>query len=310
MRASSTARLASSTLIVLVALAVAACSGGSARPPAPEDPRRPTVTIASFDFPESQILAEIYAQALRRRGYPVEVVAALGTREIVEPALEQGKADLIPEYLGTALDFLSDGGRVATADARRTHGLLRRAFAARGVTVLDFSPVENRNGYVVSSAAAREHNLRRLSDLLPLASRLTFGGPPECPSRPLCLKGLEEHYGLRFGRFAPMPSRAVTAAALAAGEIDVGMIETTSGTLAISDLVQLEDDRRLQPAENIVPAVRTQIIDAYGTPLTSVLNAVTRGLTAHELIAMNRSVELGGEPTEVAAGWLDDHRLA
>jgi osmoprotectant transport system substrate-binding protein len=305
------ARLARSLLIAVVALAAAGCGRGAPPPAVPEDPRRPTVTVASFNFPESEILAEIYAQALRGRGYPVEVVAALGAREIVEPALEQGKADLVPEYLGTALDFLNRGGRVATADAGRTHELLRRDFARRGVTVLERSPVENRNGYVVTAATARRNGLRRISDLSSLASRLTFGGPPECPARPLCLKGLEELYGLRFARFQPMPSREVTAVALTTREIDVGMIETTDGSLATHDLVQLEDDRRLQPAENIVPAVRTQVLRAYGEPLAGVLNQVTRALVAPELIAMNRRVQQGEQPAAaMAAAWLRNHHLA
>ncbi len=303
--ASRMTRLALAALVMVVA---AACSGGSTGRAAPEDPRRPTITIASFTFTESGILAEIYAQALRLHGYPVEVVAALGPREIVEPALEQGRVDLVPEYLGTALDFVSGGERLATADASRTHGMLRRAFAARGVTILDFAAAESRNGYVVTSSSAREHHLRRISDLLPLASRLTFGGPPECPPRPLCLKGLEDLYGLRFGRFEPMPSRVVTAAALAMGEIDVGMIETTDGTLATNDLVQLEDDRRLQPAENIVPALRSRTLDVYGAPLVGVLNAVTRGLTTRELIDLNRRVQLEQQPVATVAGdWLRDH---
>ncbi|HZD74977.1 MAG TPA: ABC transporter substrate-binding protein [Actinomycetota bacterium] len=308
MRVSIVSRAAA---LALAALLAAGCGAGTARPAAPEDPRRPTVTVASFDFPESEILAEIYAQALRRHGYPAEVVARLGSREIVQPALEQGKVDLVPEYLGTALDFLNGGERLATADARLSFKLLQRAFAVRGVTVLAYAPVEDRNGYVVTSSTARERRLRRLSDLLPLAYRLTFGGPPECPARPLCLKGLQDLYGLRFASFEPMPSRAVTAAALVAGEIDIGMIETTNGSLATNDLVQLEDDLRLQPAENIVPAVRTPILNAYGAPLARLLNRVTRSLTVRELIEMNRRVELEQEqPRSVAAAWLRDHRFA
>jgi osmoprotectant transport system substrate-binding protein len=305
MRGTTVSRLAALLLATMVA---AGCGGGRSGRAPPEDPRHPTVTVASFEFPESEILAEIYARTLRRHGYPAEVIARLGSREIVEPALEQGKVDLVPEYLGTALDFLNGGERLATADAALSYRLLQRAFAVRGVTVLDFSPVEDRNGYVVTSSTARERRLRRLSDLLPLAHRLTFGGPPECPTRPLCLKGLQDVYGLRFGGFQPMASRAITAAALVAGEIDVGMIETTDGTLAINDLVQLEDDLRLQPAENIVPALRSQVLAAYGAPLAGVLNGVSRSLTVRELIEMNRSVVLDQEQAaDVAAAWLRDH---
>jgi osmoprotectant transport system substrate-binding protein len=303
MAARAAARVAVAALTVLL---VASCSGNAARPP-PENPQRPTITVVSFDFPESEILAEIYGQALRRQGYQVEVVPRLGPREIVEPALEQGRVDFVPGYLGSGLNFLSDK-RVATADPRVVHARLQRALAARGLSAVAFASAQDRNGFVVTGDMARTRKLRRLSDLRPIASRLVFGGPPECPDRLLCLGGLRDVYGLKFKRFEPMPSRTVTADALEAGEIDVGMLETTDGNLAERDLVQLEDDRRLQPAENVVPIVRKAIIDAYGPALVRVVNGVTTQLTTRDLVDMNRQVELeGAEPAAVAAGWLGSH---
>jgi osmoprotectant transport system substrate-binding protein len=305
--ASTAARAAALvTAVALTGLLVAACSGDAGRAPA-ENPRRPPITVVSFDFPESETLAEIYGQALRRQGYPVEVVPRFGPREIVEPALEQGRVDFVPGYLGSGLNFLSEN-RVATADPRAVHARLLRALAARGLSVLAFAPAQDRNGFVVTGDMARTRRLRRLSDLRPIAPQLLFGGPPECPERPLCLVGLRDVYGLRFKRFEPMPSRAVTADALEAGEIDVGMLETTDGNLAERDLVQLEDDRRLQPAENVVPIVRKAIIAVYGSALVRVVNTVTAQLTTRDLIGMNRRVELDdAEPAAVAADWLHSH---
>ena len=169
-------------------------AGGRLRPrpgaAAPEDPRRPTIQLASFDFPESEILGQVYGQALAQHGFPVEQVVQLGAREVVAPALEQGKVDMVPEYLGSALNFLNDRDRVATADPALTHARLEQAFAPRGVSVLAYAPAQDRNGFVVTGDLARRRNLEKVSDLAPLASRLAFGGPPECPERPLCLKGL------------------------------------------------------------------------------------------------------------------------
>jgi len=291
---------------VLVGVLVAGCSREPAPPP--QDPRRPTIVVASFDFPESEILAELYGQALRGRGYPVDLVARLGTREVVEPALEQGKVDLVPEYLGTALTFVA-GDRAATADLQTSHDRLQQAFAARGVSVLAAAPAEDRNGFVVTGDLARRRGLKRISDLAPLAGRLTFGGPPECRDRPLCLKGLEDRYGLRFARFEAMPSRQVTADVLESGEIDVGMIETTDASLmSHRDLVQLEDDRGLQPAENVVPVMRRQVVDTYGPALVRLLDAVSAQLTTAELRGLNRQVVVDDQPPSgVAAGWLRDH---
>jgi osmoprotectant transport system substrate-binding protein len=176
--------------------------------------------------------------------------------------------------------------------------------------VAAFAPAEDRNGFVVTGDLARRRGLRRISDLKPLAGRLTLGGPPECPDRPLCLKGLRDRYGLEFARFKAMPSRQVTAAALDTGEIDVGMIETTDASLTGQDLVQLRDDRGLQPAENVVPVVRRQVLDAYGPALGRLLDAVSAQLTTAGLMELNRQVTVEGQPPgQVAAAWLRSHPL-
>src|SRR5215218_6470203 len=192
------------SLLVLVVLA-AGCDRGQAPPP-PEDPRRPTIQLASFDFPESEILGQVYGQALTQHGFPVEQVVQLGAREVVAPALEQGKVDMVPEYLGSALNFLNDRNRVATADPGLTHARLEQAFAPRGVSVLAFAPAVDRNGFVVSGDLARRHDLKKISDLAPMASLMAFGGPPECAQRALCLEGLRDVYDLHFARFEAMPS--------------------------------------------------------------------------------------------------------
>jgi|Tabmets5t2r1_1033131.scaffolds.fasta_scaffold13883_1 osmoprotectant transport system substrate-binding protein len=300
------AGLAAALVLAVVVLVAGGCTSATERPP-PEDPRRPIITVTSFDFPESETLAELYGQALRQQGYPVEVVARLGPREIVQPALEQGRVDLVLGYLGSTLNFLYEQ-RVATADPQATHAQLTQALTSRGISVLAFAKAEDRNGFVVTGDLARQRQLERISDLAPIARQLTFGGPPECPDRPLCLKGLQDVYGLQFARFEAMPSRTTTADALETGEIDLGMLETTNGNLADRDLVQLNDDRRLQPAENIAPMMRTEIAAAYGPRLVRVLNNLTAQLNTRDLIQMNQRVELeGAEPAAAAADWLLNH---
>jgi osmoprotectant transport system substrate-binding protein len=296
-------------LLLLVLVLLAAGCDRDPPPPPPEDPRRPVIQLASFDFPESEILGELYGQALRQHGFPVEQVVQLGSREVVGPALEQGKVDMAPEYLGSALNFLNDRDRIATADPALTHARLEQAFAPRGVSVLAYAPAQDRNGFVVTGDLARRHGLEKLSDLAPLASQLSFGGPPECPQRPLCLKGLQDLYELRFARFEAMPSRAVTAGELDTGEIDVGMIETTDPHLIGTDLIQLEDDRRLQPAENVVPVLRREVLDAYGPALVRLCNAVSAQLTTAELTRLNLQVADGQPAAEAASGWLRAHTI-
>jgi osmoprotectant transport system substrate-binding protein len=308
MRARAPSAAAGPVLLLVVVLLAAGCQRDPAPRP-PEDPRRPTIQLASFDFPESEVLGELYGQALRQHGYPVELIVQLGSREVVAPALEQGKVDMVPEYLGSALNFLNDRDRVATSDPGLTHARLEQAFAPRGVSVLAYAPAENRNGFVVSGDRARRSGLEKLSDLAPMAARMTMGGPPECPQRPLCLKGLEDLYQLRFARFEAMPSRTVTAAALKTGEIDVGMIDTTDPNLVQADLVQLADDRHLQPADNVVPVVRREVLDAYGPELVRLLNAVSARLTTQELRTLNLRVLEGHPAADAVASWLRTHTI-
>jgi osmoprotectant transport system substrate-binding protein len=246
-----------------------------------------------------------------KRGLPVDLLPKLGSREIVEPALEQGRVNFVPEYMGTSLDFLSRDTHAATADAPATYAKLRAALASRGIVALRYAPGQDANGFAVTAATARRLHLRRLSDLAPIASQLVFGGPPECPSRPLCLAGLQDRYGLHFKQFKPMPTRSVTADALEMGEIDIGLLETTNGNLATRQFTLLEDDRGLQPAENVVPIARRALVDAYGAELTAPVDAITARLTTATLAGLNQRVEVGHEaPAQVAADWLQREGLA
>ena len=270
------------------------------------------ITVGSFDFTESAILAEIYAQALTLRGYRVERALQVGPRELVEPSLEEGLIDLVPEYLGSALGFLTDGVEVASFDVGATHRALAREFSARGIAVLEPAPVQNTNGVAVTAETAHRHGLATISDLTPLASDLTIGGPPECPERPLCLPGLEETYGLRFQEFIPTDaSGPLTAGFLDAGEVDVAVLFTTSGYLAEGEYVLLEDDLGLQPPENVVPVVRLDVLSRYGPTLRVLLDSISRELETDDVIALNRSVDLGDEdPRSAALEWLRSHGFA
>jgi osmoprotectant transport system substrate-binding protein len=289
------------TLTVLVVLAVAvvaaACSSDEGTI------EGPTITVGSANFSESALVAEIYAQALETEGYSVERKLNTGTREIYRPALEAGELDLIPEYIGTMLTNL---GGTASSDSAATHAALQAAWAPMGITVLDYAAAQDKNGLFVTRATAEEFGFVRTSDLATVNGRLVFGGPPECPNREFCLIGLQEVYGLDFAEFRPLDvGGPITVTALETGEIDVALLFTSSGVILAKDFVLLEDDLGLQPADNLAPAVRTEIVDAYGDDLAAVLDRVSSALTTQELIALNKAVEVDGEdPDQVAADWL------
>lgn len=263
-----------------------------------------TITVASFDFDESAILAEVYGQALEQGGYRVERAIPTGPRELVQPALQRGLVEFVPEYLGTALEFLAGGQ--ASADVERTHARLTRELADRGVAVLEPAPAQDSNGIAVTPAKAEELDLRTIEDLIPHAGELVLGGPPECSDRPLCLPGLERVYGLEFGSFEPLDaSGPVTAAALSTGEVDVAVMFTTSGHLAGGRFVLLEDVRGLQPAENVVPVLHDATRRDVGPEVADLIDSVSALLTTEDLVELNRLVSLEGlEPAAAARDWL------
>jgi osmoprotectant transport system substrate-binding protein len=292
-------------------LPLAACTvGGGPTPLQPTGPAgggpRSALTVASFDFPESEVLAEIYGQALRRAGYPVEVLGGLGPRELLEPALARGLIDLVPEYAGSALQFLTLG-RERGSKPGSTHRALGRALASRGLVALEAAPAQDTNAIVVTRATSRRYGLRTISDLFGAAPRLTFGGPPECPLRELCLLGLERRYGLHFE--APFwgldTGGPVTLQALRDGDIDVALLFSTDPNIERYDLTVLSDDRGLQPAENITPVIRSQALSRFGPGVRRTVDAVSARLTTDVVRTLNARLLRSGAPADaVAASWL------
>ncbi len=296
-----------SILIALVTLGlVAGCAPGRPESRGVSGPPDEAVTIGSFNFAESELIAELYAQALESAGIPVVRQREVGPREIMEPALEQGLVDIVPEYLGSALAYLEPAASVASLDAPAARQRLAEVLAERDLVVLSFAPAENQNGVVVRKDTAERFGLRSVSDLAPVADDLVFGGPPECRERPFCLVGLRDLYGLDFERFLPLDSGGrSTRAALDGGDIDVGLLFTTDGHLSGGDFVLLADDRSLQPVENVVPVARRQVVERYGPTLVERLDRVSAALTTSELSELNRQMTIEEQdPATVAARWL------
>jgi osmoprotectant transport system substrate-binding protein len=282
----------------------------STAPPTPSAVGDDAITVASFNFAESRVLAELYAQALEGRGLQVRRAIGIGPRELVGPALALGLVELVPEYAGTALGFLSLGRVGATADPGTTHQALEQAAAERHLTALAPAPAQNANTFAVTRETAEREHLQRLSDLAAVAPDLTFGGPPECPTRPLCLEGLEQRYGVHFGHVLTLDAGGpTTRQALDEGAIDVGLLFTTDPALATGDLVALEDDRGLQPAENVTPLVRTEVLDRWGEDVTATLDALSARLTTDVLRRLDAAAAKAS-PAAVARAWLRAEHLA
>lgn len=286
-------------VFVLVGVIAAACgreSGG------------PTITVGSANFSESVILAEIYAQALEAEGYDVARKLNIGSREVYIPALERGEIDLLPEYTGNLLRFLTGEEELPeTADA--VYQAVAGELDDRNLTALEPSEAEDKDAFAVTKATADRLDLEKVSDLAPHASTLVVGGPPECPQRPACLMGLQDTYGLRFEEFKALDEAGpTTVAALEGGEVDVALLFTTQGVIAEKGFVVLEDDRGIAGFQNIFPVARDEIVETYGDELVTLLNSLTAKLTTEDLTDLNKRADVDkDDPDDIAGSWLRDN---
>jgi osmoprotectant transport system substrate-binding protein len=273
---------------------------------------RAVITVGSFNFPESTLLAYLYADVLAGKGYPVRVLPNLGTRELVDPALMAGLIQLVPEYTGSALEFASLGRIHAKASVATTAKALARSMAARGLVTGRPAVAQDGNAIVVTAATAARYRLRTISDLARVAHRLVFGGPPECPERPYCLPGLRLRYGLRFREFVPLDAGGpLTLQALIAGDISVALLFTTDPAIRARHLVVLADNHALQPAENIVPVLRRATAHRFGPGLLAALNALSARLSAATLVGLDAQMGPDGHaPRVVAERWVRSQGLA
>ncbi len=310
-------RFSKLTLLAAGALVLAACSSGGGDTDAsasPADGGAP-VTIATTNFSETKILASMYQQVLQAKGIDASI-KELTTREVIVPALEKGEVQLTPEYLGSLTEFLNkevngpDAAQVASGDADATFTEAQKLAEQQGLTLLTPSPAQDQNSFAVTSDFASQNNLTTLTQLgeYSQASPITLGGPPECPKRPFCQPGLEETYNVKVGSFVPLDAGGpLTIQALKQGKVNVGLVFSSSGSVSANDLVVLEDDKGLQTAENILPALNTE---AVTDTITAALDPVSAALTTDELQQLNAQVEIDREsPETVATNWLTEKGL-
>jgi osmoprotectant transport system substrate-binding protein len=296
-----------------VTLAACTASSGPVSPAAgkPAGQQGAVITVGSFDFPESVLLAQIYGQALAANKFPVRILPTIGTREVVDPALVDGLIQLVPEYAGSALEFFSLGRLAATSNTAVTNRALEKSVAGRGLVAARPAPAQDANAIVVTAATAARYRLRSIADLAKVAPGMVFGGPPECPGRAYCLPGLKRVYGLRFKAFTPLDAGGpLTLQALEAGYISAALLFTTDPSIPAQHLVVLADNRGLQPAENITPLLRRDVVARYGPRLLAVLNRVSALLDTSTLRALDALIELARQsPGLVAGSWLQAHGL-
>ncbi len=296
-----------------LALALSACAGsdpiGSA--PATDSSRAAgsgsALVVGSADFPESQILAEVYTGALNAAGVTASTKPNIGSREVYFRAVQDGSVDLVPDYSGNLLLHLDKEATQVSADE------ITKALPAKlpdGLAALEASKAENKDAMVVTKATAEKYQLKSIEDLAKVCDQLVIGAPATFAERAYGLPGLKKNYDCA-PKLQPFSDGGgpLTLRALLDDQVQVADIYTTTPAIADNDLVVLEDPKNNFIAQQVLPLYnKANMTDKA----KDALNAVSRTLTTEDLLNLNRAV--GGDqkqnPKDAAAAWLKDKGLA
>ena len=282
----------------VLALALSACSTGGGGV---------TVKIGSDDFDEARVVAEIYAQALEAAGFRVDRAGfGLGARAVTAAAIESGQIDLKPEYLGGGLGYYK-GTPGPDSDQNRTMLQEKLTAVGGGITVLNYTPGQDTNAFVVRPEIADRFSLVTMSDVAKHYDELNWGLATDCPTNPLCEKALKDAYGI--------DPRSVTylgacsgpmADALLNKTVDIAELCSTGPEIIVNGWVVLEDDKHTQPAENIAPIVRNDLLAKVDrTKFEKALNDVSAKIDTDTLAQLYYDVAIGKKDVAVvASAWL------
>jgi len=247
-------RLALGASMLAVAILAAACSTGGGS--------KPTIKIGSDGFDEAKIMAEAYAQVLEANGYTVNRDGiGLGGRKVTTPALESGQIDLKPEYIGSGLSYYDP--TKATGDPANNKSALQTILDGKGggITVLAYTPAQDQNAFVVRKETADSLKLAKMSDVAAVQDQLKLGLATDCPTNPVCAKALKDAYGIDTSAATLLEACSTPMAdALKSKTIDLGELCSTQPDIIVDGFVLLEDDKHTQPADNISPLVRNDVL--------------------------------------------------
>jgi osmoprotectant transport system substrate-binding protein len=272
------------------------------------------LVVGSAGFTESQLLAEMYAHQLTKAGYDTSV-KTVSSRELYEPALEKGEIDVVPEYAATMAEFLNrkkngpDAKPVASADPDATVAAMTTLAQGYGLAVLDPSEANSSNAYAVTKEYAQANGLKTLSDLGAKGQPVVLAATEECPDRPFCQPGLEKTYGIEISKILPLGfGSPQTKDAVKKGTAQLGLVGTTDATLDSFGLVALEDDKKLQAADNLVPVVNAE--KAGSEEVKTALDALAPELTTEDLAELNAKVDQERQKAaDVAKEFLESKNL-
>lgn len=264
------------------------------------------VIIGSANFTESELVAGIYAAALKSAGVDVQTKLDIGSREVYLQAMEEGAVTVFPEYTGGLLAFYDAKSTAHSPDD--VYAALTAALP-NDLEALDYSPAQDQDSVTVTAETAKKYNLTSIGDLAPYAPKMTLGGSPEWQTRADGPDGMKKVYGVEFGAYKVLdPGGPLSVKGLKTGLVDATDIFTTDPAIEENGFVVLKDSKNLFLAQNIVPLVAKS---AASTTVVDTLNAVSAKLTTEALTTMLKQInDTKADPADVAQQWASDNGLA
>lgn len=303
-------------LAAVLAFGVVACgddlddsndSGSSGSSESSDSGSTQSIVVGSANFPENVVLAEVYAQALEAKGLDVETKLNIGSREAIFPALQRGDLNVLPEYSGALLSYLTK----AKSDAKEIDEQVTdiKANLPDGLTVLTPSAAEDKDTITCNKETVDKYGLTSIEDLAEVGDQITIGGPPEFAKREgFGIKALKRVYGAEFKKFQPLDvAGPLTVAALKDNKVQCANLFSTQSAIPANGFVTLEDPKGLVESEAVLPLID----DKSATPdVTETLDAVSGKLTTDNLKELVKRVEVDKDDAEtVAADFIDEQGL-
>ncbi len=302
-------RIGMAGLMATVAVVGAGCSNDTA------GGDKGSVDLSGQNFTEMQIMAEMYSQLLENEGYSVST-KLVDTRDVYIKELQSGGVDVAPEYVGALADFLNvtqngeDAETVTSPDPTESLNALEPLADKANITLLEPADASDQNAFAVTQEFAKQNDLATLSDLGALGQPIVLAAAPDCEGRTDCEAGLTAEYGIDITKVLPLGYGSPQAIdSVKNGESQLAEVATTQSNVTAEGLVILEDDKQVQPAQNLIPAMNSDFLQD-NPDAADALNKLADTLTTDDLTELNTKVDLEREdPADVAKQYLEDNGL-
>ena len=285
--------------------------GGSTTSQAAEQPGKgkPAITIGTKDFTEEFVLGELYAQALRAKGYTVSLKRNIGATEITDKALTSNRIDAYPEYTGITVAVTAKKDVLAPSK-EETAKLAKDFYEKRGQVVIGPTPFQDVDAIATTKDFATKNNLKSVADLKNLPS-FSLGARPEFKSRFTGLVGMRKEYGIKNANFRQL-ALGLQYQALDKGDVDSANVFSTDAQLASGKYTVLQDPKGVFGFQQIYFVINKPKYEALGgTAFANVIASVNKLLTNDAMQSMNAAVDLDKkDPKAVAAQFLQANGLA